>query len=260
MFRPISQIVRPLAVAAGAALFLLAAVPTEFANRTGAVYVTTLPSGADVWVDGTYIGHSPVVIDALAAGRHAISLTKTGWGPQDLDIAVVAGGTAISSVQLQRGLARTARETGGFLAVKGVATRSLAIDGHAAKANGQGVYALASGTHVLVAETPGGKMTREVTVYPEMRTDVVLHDGGDVRSAVVAPALDHLPPEAIKIDGARLLIRYGGHEVIGRMGSATYRLDKRNVEFDSGPTLIGNKLYLPIELLAKLTANDAKVK
>lgn len=245
---------RSTAAAVGAALFLLAAVPT------GAIYVTSLPSGADVWVDGTYIGHSPLVIDALAAGRHALSLTKTGWSPQDIDVAVVASETAISSVQLQRATSYGMRPGGGFLAIKGMVPRSLTIDGAFPRPDKQGVYIVSSGTHRIVAETAAGKMTREITVYPEMRTDVVLHDDSDVRSVVVAPVSDYMPVEAVKIDGARVVIRYAGHEVVARMGSATYRFDGRNLDFDSAPTLIGSKLYLPLELLNKLTANDSKAK
>src|SRR5476649_1199080 len=96
MFRRIA------AVAACAALFvLLGAVPT------GALYVTTLPSSVDVWVDGTYVGHSPLVLDALAAGRHTVSLTKTGWQSQDLEVSVVAGVTSLSSVQMARAPSRS---------------------------------------------------------------------------------------------------------------------------------------------------------
>ena len=48
--------------ALGSVLALLGVAPT------GGVYVTTLPAGADVWVDGTYLGHSPIVLAAVGAG------------------------------------------------------------------------------------------------------------------------------------------------------------------------------------------------
>jgi hypothetical protein len=243
-----------LALLAGcAALFLIAAVPT------GSLYITTLPTGADVWLDGMYIGHSPVFLDALSIGRHTISLNRTGWISQDLDVSVVAGTTALSSVALAR--TRTLLGGGGSLTVKGIALRSLALDGTIVMPDRNGTYSVASGTHEIVAQTAGGKMTRTVTVYPDMRTDVVLRDDDPAtHSAVVAPASDYLPAAAVKIEGTRVTIRYEHHDVEATVGAVAYRVDGRSVSFDAAPTLIGAALYLPLELLKELTANDDKAK
>lgn len=246
---------RRTAVLAACALLLLGAVPT------GALYVTTLPTGADVWLDGTYIGHSPVILDALATGRHSVSLNRTGWASQDIEVSVVAGTTALSSVALTRTGARAVRGNDGSFTVKGVAPRSLLVDGSPLVPDKAGVYSVASGTHELVALTASGKMTREITVYPEMRTDIVLRtDEVAQHSAVVAPAFDYLPTEALKVDGARVTIKYARHEVNATIGALTYRYDGRSVNYDAAPTLIGAALYLPLELLKQLTANDAKAK
>ena len=58
-------------------------------TATGGTYVTTLPTGADVWFDGTYVGRSPVVVDGLTEGRHALSILKAGWQPQDGTVTIV---------------------------------------------------------------------------------------------------------------------------------------------------------------------------
>jgi len=247
---------RLAAAAACAGLLLLGAVPT------GALYVTTLPSGADVWIDGTYIGHSPVVLDALTAGRHTVSLNRTGWTSQDIDVSVVAGTTALSSVALTPSGMRAMRSGDGSFAVKGTGLRSLTLDGIVITPDRNGAYPAASGIHELVAQTAAGKMTRTITVYPDMRTDVVLHgDDTATRSAVVAPVSDYLPATAVKVDGTRVTIRYEHHEVDATIGTATYRFDGRSVSYDAAPTLIGVALYLPLELLKALTANDdAKAK
>jgi hypothetical protein len=159
------------ALAACAAFSLIGAVPT------GALYVTTLPTDADVWLDGTYVGHSPLVLDALAAGRHIVSLNRTGWVSTDLDVSVVAGTTALSSVILARTGSRTSvRGDDGTFAVKGLAPRSVLLDGAPVNPDRSGTYPASSGLHELVAQTAAGKMTRTITVYPDMRTDVVLHD------------------------------------------------------------------------------------
>ena len=247
---------RPAVLAACAALFLVGAVPT------GALYVTTLPTGADVWLDGTYVGQSPVILDALAAGRHTVSLNRTGWVSTDIDVSVVEGKTALSSVALTRTGSHTLRGADGSFIIKGLAPRSVLCDGVPVAPDKTGTYAIASGTHELVALTPAGKMTRTITVYPEMVTDVVLRDGAEAatptRSAVVAPASDYLPADALKIDGMRVTIRYERHLVDATFGSQSYHVDGRSVSYDAAPTLIGTALYLPLELLKLLTASDAK--
>jgi hypothetical protein len=92
-----------------------------------------------------------------------------------------------------------------------------------------------------------------VTVWPQTRTDVVVQpDADNARPSVIAPADDYFPPSAIRIDGDRVVIKVGGHAATGRLGSTSYRVDGRSVEYDSAPTLIGSRLYLPIQLLAAL--------
>jgi hypothetical protein len=246
---------RLVALAGCALLFLLGAVPT------GALYVTTLPTGADVWLDGTYIGHSPVVVDALTAGRHTVSLNRTGWVSQDIDVSVVAGRTAMSSVALTHADARVVHDSAGSFTVKGMTLRSVLLDGGPIMPDGGGAYSAPPGTHELVAQTSAGKMTRTITIYPDMRTDVVLRDDDTTpRSAVVAPASDYLPASAVKIDGPRVTIRYAHHEVDAMVGTVAYHVDGRSVTFDAAPTLIGVALYLPLELLKQLTASDPKAR
>jgi hypothetical protein len=116
-----------------------------------------------------------------------------------------------------------------------------------------GTIAEPSGPHVVVARTPSGRMTRSVTVYPDMRTDVLLREDEETRSIVVAPADDYLGPNEMKIDGDRIAIRHGGHDVVAHVGSTAYRLDGREMAYDSAPTLINGKLFLPLELLSALT-------
>jgi hypothetical protein len=246
---------RPAALAVCALFLLLAAVPT------GALYVTTLPSGADVWLDGSYIGQSPVILDALATGRHTVSLSRTGWTSQEVDVSVVVGTTALSSVALTRVGTHAVRAGDGSFIVKGMAPRSLLLDGSALAPDRTGTYTVPSGTHEIVAQTTAGRMTRTITVYPDMCTDVVLRDDDIApHSAVVAPASDYLPAGAVKIDGMRVTIRYERHQVVATVGMSGYHVDGRSVNFDAAPTLIGPALYLPLELLKQLTAEDAKAK
>jgi len=234
--------------AVAAWLFVLAATPT------GSLYVTTLPSGADVWIDGISVGRTPIVLGALATGRHTIGLTKTGWNPMQLDVSVVASQTTLSSTRLDpaRG---DFRGGAGSIAIHGSASGTLFVDGARPAAGKDGTIPLAAGTHELAVHTPHGRITRDVTVWPATRTDVVLQPDVEVpRPSVVAPAEDYLPKSAIRLAGERLVIRYSGHEVVGRMGIASYRVDGKPVDYGAAPTTIGTRLYLPLDLLTMLSA------
>jgi hypothetical protein len=229
-------------------VLLLAAVPT------GSLYVTTLPTGADVWIDGTYVGRSPLVLGALAAGRHTVGLTKTGWDPLQLDVSVVAGQTTLSSTRLEPARTGGLHPLPGWIAIHGT-VRAAYVDGFPAVPSKDGTIPVAAGTHELTARTPRGKITRAVTVWPGTRTEVVLQpDAEVVRPSVVAPAEDYVPRGAIKLVGEKVVVRYGGHEVIGHIGSTSYRVDGKTVDYGEAPTMIGSRLYLPLDLLTTLSS------
>ena len=46
--------------------------------------------------------------------------------------------------------------------------------------------------------------------------------------------------------------------MIAHLGSVTYSVDRRTMTFDAAPTVIKSRLYLPIELLTLLAANETK--
>jgi len=229
-------------------VLLLAAVPT------GSLYVTTLPTGADVWIDGTYVGRSPLVLGALVAGRHTVGLTKTGWDPLQLDVSVVAGQTTLSSTRLERARTGGLQALPGWIAIHGT-VRTAYVDGLAAVPAKDGTITVAAGTHELTARTPRGRITRSVMVWPGTRTDVVLQPDAEVtRPSVVAPAEDYVPRGAIKLAGDKVVVRYGGHEVVGHIGSTSYRVDGKLMDYGEAPTMIGSRLYLPLDLLTTLSS------
>jgi hypothetical protein len=231
-----------------ACVIFLAAVPT------GSLYVTTLPSGADVWIDGTYVGRSPLVLGGLATGRHTVGLTKNGWNPLQLDVSVIAAQTTLSSTKLDRANTGVAPQPGS-IAIHGIPADATYVDGVAATPSKDGTILVSAGTHLLAVRTPRGRITRTVQVWPLTRTDVVLQPDVEApRPSVVAPAEDYVPRSAIRIDGEKVVIRYGGHEVIGRIGATSYRVDGRSVDYGEAPTMIGLRLYLPLDLLTTLSS------
>lgn len=230
-----------------ACVLLLALVPT------GSVYVTTLPSGADVWVDGTYVGRSPLVVDGLAVGRHSVNLSMSGWQGQEIDVSVVASQTALSSARLEHLAGVKMPPRPGSIALHGLVPGATLLDGVPVEPAKDGTIPAAPGTHLLVVRTPRGRVTRTVTVWPQTRTDVVINEDVErTKPTVVAPAEDFLPKSAVRIDGEKVVLKFGSHEVVGRLGSTSYRVDGKPADYDAAPTLIGPRLYLPLELLTML--------
>ena len=241
---------------AACAAFVLAAYAGSAAlaapPASGSLYITTLPAAADVWIDGSYVGHSPILLDALGLGRHTVTVTKTGWTSQDVPVSV-GGRVALSTVVLQHGPLGYPK-TPGFLVVHG-ATGTIFVDGSPRESDQRGQIALAPGPHTIVMRGTRGKMTRAVSIYPEMRTDVLVRADVTVEdgpASVVAPAEDYLADGEYKVTGTRLAIHHAGHIVLGRIGESVYTLDGHDVSYGSGPTLLGTKLYLPLALLEKI--------
>jgi len=67
------------------------------------------------------------------------------------------------------------------------------------------------------------------------------------------PALKPTPAD-ILVEGSRLVIRHNGHSVTGTLGSDAMLVDGSAVRFASAPTLVGGKLYLPLELYVRIGA------
>ena len=115
---------------------------------------------ADVWIDGIYVGRSPLVLDALAAGRHTLGLTKTGWDPQQLDV---------SRGRRRRRSARRARAREGAVPARHAA-RSLCTGRRRGRCtwtackpapSKDGTIPVTAGTHELAVRTSRGRITRD---------------------------------------------------------------------------------------------------
>ena len=160
-----------------------------------------------------------------------------------------------TAVVLSRGTVKVPG-AGGTLVLHGNHPPTVTIDGEAVSIPKDGTLLLAAGAHELAFPGPAGRTTRTVTVYPLTRTDVVLTNDAEPRSAVIAPATDYLPAGSYHFEGPAIVVHYGGHDVVARLGASDYRVDGRAAAYDSVPTMINGRLYLPIELLSFLNPNS----
>jgi PEGA domain len=222
----------------------------------GGLYVSSLPSGADVWVDGSYIGRTPLLIDGLREGKHAVTVTKAGWKVEEVDQNVAAGVTTPATVQLvpvkplhaRGGIALHGLDRAARVSLDGGPWRDLLAE-----------YDAPVGTHRLVVREPQAKFERMVLVYPGETTHVLFAaPAADTHSAVVAPVSDYLPGSAAKVSGARVVVRWGGHTAVGHLGDARFLVDGRDVVYDAPAGMVRGKLYLPLDLILMMTGSKTK--
>ena len=231
-------------------LAILAAIVLPF----GGVYVNSLPSGADVWVDGTYIGRTPLLIDGLRAGKHALTITKAGWKVQEVDEQIAAGVVSTATVQLDPG---KGIRGAGSIAVSGLdRSARVSLDG-APWSPIESEYDVSAGTHHLSVRDSSIRFERMILVYPDQVTHVLLRmPSADEHSAVVAPLQDYVPVSAAKVTGGRLVIHWSGHTVVGHMGETHFLVDGRDVVYDAPAGLVRGRLYLPLDLILTITGKS----
>jgi len=253
----------PLTTSLLAILFAFAAAPGAASAETtaGAVYVTTLPAGADIWLDGTYVGRAPVLVDALPPGRHSLTLTLSGWAVQEVDVTVPSGGVVMSGTHLVPAAHAFDAAAGSVVVGEKAPGAKLILDRAPWNPAQSGAVSLPAGQHHVAVVTPQGSTTRACTVLPGMTTSLVLHaepSSAEARAAVVAPADDYVGADAYTVEGSKIVVRTSGHLVVAHFGDTSVRYDGATISFDSAPTSIGGKLYLPLALLQKLSADMSK--
>jgi hypothetical protein len=66
--------------------------PTPTPSSSGSISVTSSPSGAKTYVDGSYYGRTPQVINGLSVGSHTVRVEYDGYQTWTLTAGVSAGG------------------------------------------------------------------------------------------------------------------------------------------------------------------------
>ena len=229
-------------------------------GASGGVHVSTLPADADVWIDGTYVGRSPVVVEGLEQGRHTLTVTKTGWASQELPIDVSAGSIAMTGVLMSSTGPRSAKGMGTLVIRKAPAGAAISLDGRPVGADARDIP-MSPGVHRLtISPGHGPPLVQNVEIFPETCTAVAFLEAAPVseHAAVIAQASDYLPDGSYNVSGGRFTVHYGGHDVVGAIGTAAMRFDGVTVAYDSVPAIIGGRLYLPLAFLEKLTGKSAK--
>jgi hypothetical protein len=68
--------------------------------ETGALAISTEPSGANISIDGKDAGIAPLTIADLVPGNHTISVTKSGYNPSEQQVTITAGPASQLAISL----------------------------------------------------------------------------------------------------------------------------------------------------------------
>lgn len=228
------------------------AVRSAAIETSGAAYVTSLPSGADLWVDGTHLGRTPMLVSALFRGRHTMTLAKSGWATQDIAFRIVPNSVALQNHYLVRIKGDSAPREGNVLfhAPSGATVSVDAIGMNDLK----NAHALLAGHHVVRVQQGKKSFSRDFDVIPDMTTDLLLRDIPAARMpSVVAQVSAFIPSGSITIQHTKIVLRYRGHIAVGHLGDTTMRVDTQMISVDPAPILLDGKLYLPVDIITMLT-------
>jgi hypothetical protein len=234
------------------AVFVLTVLlPARAAQPFGGLYITSLPESADIWVDGTYIGRTPIYLDGLHAGKHAVTVAKAGWKVTELDEPVTGAQTTSVTIQLDR--ARPIAERGAIALHGLLKDARVSVDGGPWQRLSP-AYPVPGGIHHISIRQNDGKYERTATVYPAQTTHLIFRPAApETHSAVVAAVADYIPESAATIREGRIVLRWAGHVVVGKVGESRFFMDRRSITYDAPAGMVRGKLYLPLELILAVT-------
>ncbi len=74
---------------------------TAVSDTSGAVAVSTVPDGADISVDGNFVGSAPATLK-LAAGKHVIAVSQQGYKAWSRELSVLPGSSVTLKAALEK--------------------------------------------------------------------------------------------------------------------------------------------------------------
>jgi|GEM_PF-6396602 len=143
---------------------------TSVLGGSGTLVVSSSPSGGKVYLDGSYVGNTPLTLGGIPEGPHSITISKEGYEDASKSVEVIANTS--NSVSL------TLRQKPTFGAIKIYTTpsgASILFDGIPVGNSPLTLQDIPKGTHTIQATQKGYKeASQTVTVYPNQTTQVSL--------------------------------------------------------------------------------------
>ena len=148
----------------------------------GTLYVTSIPRGALITIDGVVKGQTNAIISNVAAGIHNVTLTRSGYHPETKQVNVKAGGMNSVAFTLKES-GETGTGTGTLYISSIPSGAAITIDGVESGQTNRYVRNLASGIHTITLTKPGylpGTKQVSVNTGGVEWVSFTLKKGGDV--------------------------------------------------------------------------------
>jgi hypothetical protein len=128
---------------------------TQNQPTTGFLAVTSSPSGADVYVDGSYRGYAPMTVGNLNGGSHSVELRKAGYQVYQSNAEIYSGQTSMMNAILSQSTPTT-----GSVGVQSIPSgASIYLDGNYEGTTMSNDYFdiidLSTGSHTITLRIPG---------------------------------------------------------------------------------------------------------
>jgi hypothetical protein len=134
----------PLSIAA--VLTMIVPQPTTQPPPNGSIAITSIPSGAEVYIDGRQSGIAPTIISEILPGNHQVTLSSRGYDTWSSVVSVGSG--RMSAINAE--LAATKEITGSLAVITDPAGAELFIDGDFKGVSPVTIPGLSIGTHTVL--------------------------------------------------------------------------------------------------------------
>jgi len=124
--------------------------------NTGSIYVTSLPTGASVYVDGTYYGVAPALASGLTPGYHQVRISLSGFQDWVGSVNVQSDVTTKVSQTLSVGPTQTSIPGTGSISVNSnPAGADVYLDNGYVGISPLTIPSVTAGSHVILLTHPG---------------------------------------------------------------------------------------------------------
>ena len=133
-------------------------VSKTLATQTGSISVSSNPSGANVYLDGTSKGTTPTTLHNVPIGSHTVKLTKSGYNDVSSTVTVSSGQTSSVSKTL-------ATQTGSISVSSNPSGAKIYYDGKYMGTSPKTLSSVPIGTHTIkLTKTGYSDISKTVTV------------------------------------------------------------------------------------------------
>ena len=177
----------------------------------GTLYVTSIPEGADIDVDGVFMGRTPKAFDVLS-GTHTIILTKQGSNPASKTVTVTDNVTTNVNLQLEtlREVSISTNEPGDKIYVDGDYIGESPL-----------ITKMAIGMHVVEAWRGEKQARQSITVVENITPNVMIYIENEREIKITS----NKDGDVIFIDGVyagesplTIMLTVGSHDIEARRG------------------------------------------